>query len=287
MDALKCLFILGNGFDQNLGLKTSYKDFLKSANFLSLVDPKRVSSNPLAQHLQEKSEIDKWVDVELELENFFRMRAPKLEHMHHYYNEVKNALIEYLKGIDINSIDTASYAYNLFIEVLSKNKDKNREVCVMNFNYTRTAEAIYNDWYKSIKNQTLQNNTEDEFIYIHGNLEDNNIIFGLHQAANIGEAAFLIKSSSENFLSKDINKYISSFDEIIIFGHSLGSTDHDYFKSFFTECTSGLFQGKHINIYNKGTFGINSINHQLRNMNINIMGLKTRGNTFKIIDVER
>jgi len=60
------LLIIGNGFDLDLGLKTSYSDFIESDNFKSIAHKYQ-----LLNFLSEKFHTEKWID----LENFLRLFA--------------------------------------------------------------------------------------------------------------------------------------------------------------------------------------------------------------------
>ena len=59
---MKNLIILGNGFDIDLGLNTSFKAFVESIDFLSIPDL------PLIKKIKEK-EMDNWYDLERQLRN--------------------------------------------------------------------------------------------------------------------------------------------------------------------------------------------------------------------------
>lgn len=65
------ILIIGNGFDLNLGLKTSYSDFLASDEFLELSED---SSNLLVSYLNEQAKSSRkdrlWVDIEHELKSY-------------------------------------------------------------------------------------------------------------------------------------------------------------------------------------------------------------------------
>ena len=58
------LFVIGNGFDLNIGRNTRYSDFAKSEFW-----PKDLMSN-LYEHLNQKSKIERWFDLEGELANY-------------------------------------------------------------------------------------------------------------------------------------------------------------------------------------------------------------------------
>lgn len=57
------VFIIGNGFDLNLGLDTSYKDFIESSFFTRNLGENGLS---LFNHLNEVSKSN-WIDIEKEL----------------------------------------------------------------------------------------------------------------------------------------------------------------------------------------------------------------------------
>ena len=56
------VLVIGNGFDLNLGLETSYSDYLSSKYFKYLL-----GTNTLARYLESRKKESKWVDIEKEL----------------------------------------------------------------------------------------------------------------------------------------------------------------------------------------------------------------------------
>ena len=70
----KTLFIIGNGFDLDLNLKTSYHDFLDSSYFrnkasiFSEYELKRLNGDiNIFSYLKYREQINGWIDVETEL----------------------------------------------------------------------------------------------------------------------------------------------------------------------------------------------------------------------------
>ena len=57
----RTVFVVGNGFDLNLGLKTSYKDFMESHWFSD------IKNNSLVDYLRERQSLNLWIDIENEL----------------------------------------------------------------------------------------------------------------------------------------------------------------------------------------------------------------------------
>ena len=75
------LYIIGNGFDLDLGIKSSYSDFFKSNEFNNLLGSN--SSCDFAKHLSKeniKGPDVKWVDIEVELKKYVNnlcIKSPK------------------------------------------------------------------------------------------------------------------------------------------------------------------------------------------------------------------
>ena len=64
--------IIGNGFDLDLGLKTSYRDFLKSNQFRTLLDENcgmDIDMN-IFQFIKDQSQLETWGGVEASLLDF-------------------------------------------------------------------------------------------------------------------------------------------------------------------------------------------------------------------------
>ena len=135
----KVSIILGNGFDLNLMLRTSYSDFARSREFknltkiLSLVD----ISNPeqsLYAHLQSVFDKQNWFDIEEEIYDY----ASKCKHNNYLlpleFNHIKDALKQYLIRVVENTTPChESLAYKFMKNVI---EESNSDICVFNFNYT-------------------------------------------------------------------------------------------------------------------------------------------------------
>ena len=119
--------IIGNGFDINLGLPTSYTHFIQSPQFADLIG----RGNRLAEYLKKKHELQNWVDIENELKRY------SIEEADNNYKDDFSSLcfqlINYINNIDYNLINTSSIGYGL-IESFSENPNK---FVVLDFNYTQ------------------------------------------------------------------------------------------------------------------------------------------------------
>lgn len=89
----KKIIIIGNGFDLNLGLKTSYNDFIKSNYFESLLE----EDNSLAWHLSDQTQLNNWVDIENEITNYSTQINDDNLNVKNNFKALKTSLQNYLK----------------------------------------------------------------------------------------------------------------------------------------------------------------------------------------------
>lgn len=227
--------VIGNGFDINLGLPTSYKDFVKSAHFDDMV--KR--GNELAKHLKSKFELQNWIDIENELKIYSLEKSDASFKFN--YELLTFALINYLEQLDYSLMKRASAAYRL-IESISESCDSFN---ILDYNYTKSIEII-------LRNQLIDEDTiKRSLIKVHGDAAKNDIIFGVEDSAPIKpEHVFLRKAYPRHYKELNLSSIFAQAKRIIFFGHSLGETDHTYFQNLFRDsCQDGSsFTHK---IYNK------------------------------------
>mgnify|MGYP001447301389 CR=1 FL=1 len=228
------VLIIGNGFDLNFNLKTGYTDFIKSNDFRQIVD-----KNGLCMHLHQKHNLHKWIDIEKELGAFSINTGIKAEQLRSEFQILSNALVQYLKKIDLTNLNKSNVCYELISEVATFNS------LVIDFNYTNTVKVI-------LKEKGVSNSKNLKHVKIHGSLETGNIIFGVDDKMAIRlEHIFLKKSVNKYYNAENFSQYLAECNSIIIFGHSLGETDHMYFQDYFrAACNSkNKLSGKEITIY--------------------------------------
>lgn len=218
----KVVMIIGNGFDLNLGLETSYNSFINSKEFKELTD----KGSKLANYLLNKSELKHWIDIENELKEYSNIvfKDPNREPFKQDYVDLCNNLCLYLNQIDYSIINKESKAYPLFCNLIMKYSD----IYIYDFNYTESISKI-------IEDNDPDKKAEIHLFKVHGSAADNNIIFGVEDNAYINDNdAFLYKSASHYYKSEiNINNELNDSDLIVVMGHSLGETDHSYFNRFF------------------------------------------------------
>jgi len=219
------LLIVGNGFDLDLGLKTGYGDFLNSEEFLSLTD-RKPKPNELAKHLVMIQKDKNWVDIEQEFAIYSNKFGNSTRDKYHAtvksnYRELKRALTEYIRTIDVKSINQGSRAYQLICSLVEQGS-----LSVIDFNYTDTIQTILD-----------HKNIPYRYIQIHGNAKSNDVVFGVQDNVKLhAKHKFFLKSTSLSlFTDWLVGEAINSTQgKVSLFGHSLGASDHTQFLPFFS-----------------------------------------------------
>lgn len=241
--------ILGNGFDLNMGLPTSYSDFYKY--YLQVDSPK--STNLIKQEIGEKPR--NWADLEKSLGEISKKYLQDSDAFIEAFENVRDELAKYLGEVDkfvIPNLD--NLAGHLLQDILDvdrylDNKPKQEyqdflrginspndvELTVINFNYTSTVEkmmALRNERAMPPKKLTFH-----EVIHVHQDL-NTGILMGVNDVSQIANDGygndFDIRSMmvkpfiNEMFAAEnDIKAFrkLENSDVIIIFGTSFGETD--------------------------------------------------------------
>ena len=227
--------IIGNGFDLNLGLETSYKHFIASNEFQAISHSRL--SRALMKEFHSKHPL--WVDIEIFLDEYLLSISERNEQkrsgvtldaksFNEDYLELKETLFKYLQRVSQYPIDHNSEAAK-FVKKLANN------TIVFNFNFTGSFQRL-TDWedYKNL-------------YYIHGSLDEGNIIFGAGGTTkNINKKfRYAKKSFADNFTTEFHSRLGKSSREtgrkkLDIFGHSLGVSDHNYFAPMFNQRADAL-----------------------------------------------
>lgn len=231
----KIVLVIGNGFDIDLGLKTKYKDFLDSKYFTDHIEKAPVFN--YAGHIVDDLNIfdylflkghdkENWIDIEQELAQLatsasshdykcLRKASKKEEET---FELLHKQLCSYLKSIDYSKINNSTSLQ--LLRVLCKCTN----VEIISYNYT--------DLHKL--EQYLPCKLNKPIDYVHGKIEDESIILGFEDNIEIDNSyAFMIKSFSPHYKSHNVRQKLLEANEVIFFGHSLGSTDYHYFQDLF------------------------------------------------------
>ena len=251
---MRILYIIGNGFDLNLGLKTDYPSFYKY--YL-----KQTTTNPFLLKLKEqisKEQYTTWSDLELGLGKYAE-KCTKEEYLQ-IMDDIRTNLTTYLKE-ETNKVhfglsdsfyeDIKKPERHLERMILDKYyayRDKyssglsTLDINVVSFNYTYTFERIFGiislDG-DSIVNIRANDNRKpvNQVIHIHGTLE-NELNLGVNDASQIFNDSFKSDMDILEYVVKPefndaclngkngiCENLIKNADVIVLFGVSMGITD--------------------------------------------------------------
>jgi hypothetical protein len=254
---MKFVFLIGNGFDLNLNLKTRYRNFYD--RYISLP-----SKNSTIKKFKEvlSDNLDNWADLELELGKYANNFGIENENdFVELLYDIQDSLADYLDEQDSNFTVTdedKKKAINDLIEfekyltarefseydVFKKpNQASHFDVKVITFNYTQTYEKIYgwNGRALDLGNRRIDNSSYGTvmslFEHIHGTTSSN-MILGVNDISQIENEDLRNSIVTRRALIKtEMNanagtmrddrciKAIEEADVICIYGMSLGDTD--------------------------------------------------------------
>lgn len=323
------VLVIGNGFDLNLGFKTSFKDFYESK-----FCPKDYPA-PLIKYLNSKwgNDLDgvKWYDFENELLNYYKkyerdkyvediiteseqnylkriepyklqfgFNSEDFDYVHSllekglmkypnykipFYadlcqtacwrdkealNRIKDSLNKYIKQVSETQVNDDSVALKVLFKIARLPKDENN-VNIYTFNYT-SLPAPYNKMLDGCVN------------HVHGSVESGNIIIGTQDYAGMdSNYDFLQKSFDPQYAPPALVYDLQTADEVIIFGHSLGVNDRQYFNSFFRQQSSpGNTVRKKITIFTRDESSKVEIKRSLQQISDNNLAMLYGMNDLKI-----
>jgi len=212
-------FILGNGFDVCLGLKTRYEDFykghyllLKRDNLPTYLKEFRESIQKYVSNDGQKADEDiDWSDLELALGKY----SERLQDPQEYLNivlDINDELKSYITvqdkafNIDSNkankiikdfsqpeSTNYMNYQQHLDFKQFKKNQQSAEYINFMTFNYTSTLEKILEsrDTKVPLSNQGGYSVVIKDVLHIHSNItKDPAILVGVNSPDQIANSAF-------------------------------------------------------------------------------------------------
>lgn len=254
---MKILYIIGNGFDLNLGLNTSYKSFYE---YYKSIESSKNKVNILKQNIS--SNYNNWSDLELALGQY-TTELKTLEEFDEVFEDIGEQLAEYLKKeeskLNTDNIDKEKFFENLvkpedFLPIADNNKIKtfknnwlnhHWQIDIMTFNYTTVIEKIIGNK-KNIKIGHHPTNKDLVTLggvdHIHG-FVDKNMVLGVNDISQLRNKEFhknedileaIIKEKCNKAYRHTIDELfktkIKQADIICIFGSSIGDTDNMWWE---------------------------------------------------------
>ena len=260
---MNVLFILGNGFDINLGLKTGYQDFYEY--YCMDVEDESQQISDFKKSIID-SRYDFWSDLEiglgqntnnyLSVDDFDEVTDSILSSLSSYLEKIQSDF----SNFDINIekfLDDLSYPEK-YLKLTHKEKLEEFKkvfpqhvwnIDIVTFNYTNVVEQILKDNQSPVIGQHSDSRTKDgikhvlrNIIHIHGHVDDG-MILGVNDTSQISNSSFhdnldieesLIKhkhneAKGEN-LDVRFSNIIDTVDLIVAFGLSFGDTDRIWWE---------------------------------------------------------
>ena len=276
------LLVIGNGFDLNLGLKTTYRDFVDSSFFKRMyvkrMQEKRKKNNiqpSLIDYLYGKKFYERWYDIEQALLEYVSKRPDgtfvnNVEEDKKDYELVCNALIEYFVSIIKSlSIGVKKRMQKLPAGQLIRELSSYRNI-VYTFNYTPIDDVL--EAISAVKvHGEIGKETIDK-----GIINKSQIILGI-ETNDIGSIApnytFLLKSNNSAFRSSQIALDLLQSKNVIFFGHSLNQMDFGYFDDYFKMLASNVDKERTLTIITKDESSRVTILDNIRKMGISVRNI--------------
>lgn len=219
-------FLIGNGFDLNLGLKTSYKDFLDT--YASNILNDKMGNNNILSYFKNtiNKNKDLWADAELafgQLTNNFKNDGKNADDFSECHEDFCVNLANYLIAQEnrINYLNLKEITSKAFFNALKNFLDFFREVekeqitlsqehfsngyiyNFINFNYTKSL----NECFSALKNSsinmgkrkfgnTLYSNALGNIVNVHGTVKKD-MVFGVSDKSQIASPSLFDGYSSE------------------------------------------------------------------------------------------
>lgn len=269
---MNTLFILGNGFDINVGLRTRYQDFY---NVYSKSHSPHDSVMKLKEHIGKNTD-GYWSDLELALGDYTN-EFKCTEDFDEVIDDIRTSLSSYLGKVETEfseySIDTEILLHDLnefeeyliptdqdkILEFKEKFINSNWLTNIVNFNYTNIVENIIEnidgDIIGNHPNSNLTNRQahvlNKNIVHIHGLVGDGMILgvndlsqvsnTDLHNNIDIEESIIKSKCNEANGEKSDLyfNQRIEKANIICAFGLSFGNSDKIWWEKIGEKLRQG------------------------------------------------
>ncbi|OAD90515.1 hypothetical protein A7A78_06275 [Aequorivita soesokkakensis] len=254
---MKILYILGNGFDLSLDIKTSYTDFY---NYYKLIESTNENVNKLKKEIS--INYKNWSDLEFSLGQYTQ-ELKTVKEFDEVFDDIGEHLAEYLKKeedkFDPKKINREKFFKDLVrVEEYLPTADRNIlnayknkflsstwNIEIFTFNYTRTIEKIIGEK-RNVEIGHHPNGTASVILkgveHIHGYV-DKRMVLGINDISQLKNKEFhnnvdileaIVKEKCNKAYRHTIDDLfttkIKQANLICIFGSSIGDTDNMWWE---------------------------------------------------------
>ena len=251
---MNVVFLLGNGFDLQFGLKTKYESFYAYYS-------QRPSTNELIAHLKyhindylegKKNRLPdvNWEDLEMALGKYTK-ELKSYEELKTVYLDINKELIAYLRMQEKQFIRDEKICGKLrgdfsqperYLSINEKRRyagllDGDTGLFILSLNYTKCCETIY-EKNGPTANAIGRSTKWGEIAHIHGDLEMQNVLMGVNDTSQIANEdiredvrvkRMLVKPSTNDMIDNQrkvhLTSLLGSAKVIVVYGASLGDSD--------------------------------------------------------------
>ena len=273
---MKHIYVIGNGFDIDLGWHTSYKDFFDSHKGWEI---HRTEEDDLFQYVIRHAG-ENWYDLERTIYDYCLRKsttetpADLMTHDYNDYKSFKAQLERFVKDRSSEKVNKNSKAYEILKSYIEKSSrthlpDEMRPELI-SFNYTPLDKVA----------KQIDPKANFKYIPIHGTIEKNNCIFGFHDDSRIkGVYRDIQKSMDDNYDPGTIMPLLMDAGSITFFGLSMGFIDAVYFRELFKMISqpsdSPNRKRMDIEFITKDSKSKKDIKKNLQDIGIDVQGLLT------------
>lgn len=284
-------FIIGNGFDIDMGLPSRYSDFADSPEFHDLAHRMHEMyhegehENSLVRQIQQASSDSNWFDIEEEIHKYVEahsyLEEKIIRMVRSEFNALKKALAEYLKRITTNfTADNSKLSTALHYRM----RECPLTVTEIYFNYTYPQQYI-----KLPIQREIFNGAQHLVTFVHGSLKDNDIVLGcdLQEGEQVNRQLSFMYKYNQLKKANHIARHILEAKEIIFFGHSINEMDFCYFREFFKVASAAPNPIRHLTIITYDENSERDIKDNIRNQGISVSDLYSNLWTFEFIHTKK
>ena len=279
-------FIIGNGFDIDLGLPSKYSDFADSPEFHDLTRRmhdmfhEEERNKSLILQIQQASLKSNWFDIEEEIHKYV-VDHPYLDErmiglVRSEFDALKRSLIKYLNRVSKNFIPKSdSMSYQLFMRLEQVAGSLN----IINFNYTNPIKLL---WKRNCYSSNFMTN-------IHGSIEDKDIVLGcdIQEGEKVNRSlSFMYKYNmlhNANHIARDL----INASNIVFFGHSINEMDFSYFREFFRVASASPVPTRQLSFITYDKNSERNIKDNMRNQGISVTDLYNNLGEFDFIHSQK
>ena len=225
MSKVRKVYLFGNGFDIDLGLKSRYSDYAESRFW-----PFQPGNNGfrLGEFLNRKKEIDTWFDLEAALGEYALLAS-------------RNAIDEAVLRQDKIAFELLLSTFTEYIGLQQRNTIPDKEslaaALIRHFSTDDADSRIFTFNFTDLNDLAAGITSYNKFEYhhIHGSWKEDSLIMGFGDTVlNVApEYNFMRKSFSAKYKPPTVIRELLDAQTVVLFGLSMGDIDYSYYDYFF------------------------------------------------------